>query len=77
VYVSTGRTNVAKEDVPGLGLTDEDVGLLSGVDCDIMTQVLIGFIEYSYHQGIPSFLEYHLQRTSGLSVLCPEQFQDG
>jgi hypothetical protein len=63
---------VAKEDVPGLGLTDDNVGLLSGVDCDIMTQVLIGFIEYSYHQGIPSFSEYHLQRTSGLSVLYPE-----
>jgi hypothetical protein len=24
-------------DVPGLGLTDEDVGPLRGVDCDIMT----------------------------------------
>jgi hypothetical protein len=24
-------------EVPGLGLTDEDVGLLSGVDCDILT----------------------------------------
>jgi hypothetical protein len=54
-------------DVPGLGLTDEDVGLLG----------LIGLIEYSYHQGIPSFLEAHLQRTLGLSVLDPEQFQDG
>jgi hypothetical protein len=34
-------------------------------------------IEYSYHQDIPSFFEAHLQRTSGLSVLGPEQFQDG
>jgi hypothetical protein len=25
-------------DVPSLGLTDEDVGLLRGVDCDILTQ---------------------------------------
>jgi hypothetical protein len=64
-------------DVPGLGLTDEDVGLLRGVDCDTLTQGLIGLIEYSYHQGIPSFLEAHLQRTLGLSVLDPEQFQDG
>jgi hypothetical protein len=47
-------------DVPGLGLTDEDVGLLRGVDCDILAQDLIGLIEYSYHQGIPSFLEVHL-----------------
>jgi hypothetical protein len=31
-------------------------------------------IKYSDHQGIPSFLKAHLQRTSGLSVLNPEQF---
>jgi hypothetical protein len=47
-------------DVPSLGLTDEDVGLLRGVDCDILAQGLIGLIEYSYHQGIPSFSEAHL-----------------
>jgi hypothetical protein len=64
-------------DVSSLGLTDEDVGLLRGVDCDILAQGLIGLIEYSYHQGIPSFLEAHLQRTLGLSVLGLEQFQDG
>jgi hypothetical protein len=45
--------------------------------CDILTQRLIGLIEYSYHQGIPSFLKAHLQRTMGLNVLGPEQFQDG
>jgi hypothetical protein len=28
-------------DVPDLGLTDEDVDLLKGVDCDILTQGLI------------------------------------
>jgi hypothetical protein len=61
-------------DVPGLGLTDEDVGFLRGVDYDILAQGLIGLIEYSYHQGISSFLEAHLQRTLGLSVLGPEQF---
>jgi hypothetical protein len=64
-------------DVPGLGLTDEDVGLLRGVDCDILAQGLIGLIEYSYHEGIPSFPEAYLQRTPGLSMLGPEQFQDG
>jgi hypothetical protein len=32
-------------DVPGLGLTDEEVGLLRGVDCDILAQGLIGLIE--------------------------------
>jgi hypothetical protein len=44
---------------------------------DILAQGLIGLIEYSYHQGIPSFPEAHLQRTLRLSVLGPEQFQDG
>jgi hypothetical protein len=62
-------------DVPVLGLIDEDVGLLRGGDCDILTQGLIGLIEYSYHQGTP-FLEAHLQRTLGLSVLGSEQFHD-
>jgi hypothetical protein len=52
-------------DVLGLGLTDEDVDLLKGVDCDITAQGLIGLIEYSYHQGIPSFLEAQLKRTLG------------
>jgi hypothetical protein len=40
----------------------------------LLAQGLIGLIEYSYHQGIPSFLEAHLQRTLGLSVLDLEQF---
>jgi hypothetical protein len=52
-------------DIPGLGLTDREVGLLRGVDCDILAQGLIVLIEYSYHQGIPSFLEAHMQRTLG------------
>jgi hypothetical protein len=30
-----------KGDIPGLGVTDEDVSLLRGVDCDILTQGLI------------------------------------
>jgi hypothetical protein len=47
------------------------------VDYDIQTQDLIGLIEYSYHQGIYSFPEAQLQRTSGLNVLGLEQFQDG
>jgi hypothetical protein len=28
--------------------------------CDILTQGLIGLIEYLYHQDVPSFLEAHL-----------------
>jgi hypothetical protein len=41
--------------VPGLGLTDGDVGLIRGVDYDILAQGLIGLIEYSYDQGITFF----------------------
>jgi hypothetical protein len=33
-------------DVPGLGLTNEDFGLLRGVDCDILVRGLIELIEY-------------------------------
>jgi hypothetical protein len=36
-------------DVSSLGLTDGDIGLLRGVDCEILAQGLIGLIEYSYH----------------------------
>jgi hypothetical protein len=39
----------SRGDVPGLGLTDEDVGLLWGVDYDILSQGLIGLIKYPYH----------------------------
>jgi hypothetical protein len=61
-------------DVPGLGLTDGGVSLLRGGDWDILDQGLIGLIEYSYHQSIPSFLKGYLQGTLGLSVLDSEQF---
>ena len=72
-------------EVPGLGLTDEDVGLLRGVDCDILAliygdipaQGLIELIEYSYQQGASSFSEAYLERTSKLSVLGLEQFGMG
>jgi hypothetical protein len=40
---------MATGDVPVLGLTDGDVDLLRGWICDIMTQDLIGLIEYSYN----------------------------
>jgi hypothetical protein len=45
-YDDTRHTDEAK--VHGLGLTDEDVGLLRGVDCDILAQGLIELIEYPY-----------------------------
>jgi hypothetical protein len=57
-----------------LGLTDEDVGLLRGVDCDILVPVMVELIEYPYQQGASSFSEAYLRRTSKLSVLGLEQF---
>jgi hypothetical protein len=60
-----------------LGLTHEDVGLLRGVKCDILAQGLIELIEYSYQQGVSSFSEAYLERTSKLSVLGLGQFGMG
>jgi hypothetical protein len=50
-------------EVPGFVLTDEDVSLLGGVDCDILApgdgdilaQGLIELIKYSYQQGVSFF----------------------
>jgi hypothetical protein len=64
-------------EVPGLGLTDEYVGLLRGVDCDILAQGSIELIEYPYQQGASSFSEAYLERTSKLSVLGLLQFGMG
>jgi hypothetical protein len=68
-------------EVPGLGLTDEDVSLLRGwiviswpLGCDVLAQGLIELIEYPYQQGASSFSEAYLERTSKLSVLGLEQF---
>jgi hypothetical protein len=60
-----------------LGLTDEDVDLLRGMDCDILAQGLIELIEYPYQQGASSFSEAYIERTSKLSVLGLEQFRMG
>jgi hypothetical protein len=62
-YDGTKHTNVANREVPGLGLTNEDVSLLRGWIvifwlgglCDILAQGLIGLIEYSYQQDTSSF----------------------
>jgi hypothetical protein len=32
--------------------------------CDILVQGLIELIEYSYHQGVPSFSEARTEKTS-------------
>jgi hypothetical protein len=68
---------VAKRGRFWLGLTDGDVGLLRGVDCDILAQGLIGFdrilipARYSFFSGSLTEKNYVL------SVLSLEQFQDG
>jgi hypothetical protein len=46
-------------------------------DGDIMAQVLVELIEYSYQKGASSFLEAYLERTSRVSVLGLEQFGMG
>jgi hypothetical protein len=68
--------------LPGVGLrVDEmlqgDCYILAPGDGDILAQGLIELIEYSDQQGASSFLEACLKRTSGLSVLGPEQSWDG
>jgi hypothetical protein len=50
--------------------------ILTWVDGDILAHDLIWFIEYSYQQGAPSFLEAYLERTSKLIVLGSGQFWD-
>jgi hypothetical protein len=37
--------------------------------CDILAQVLIELLEYSYQQGASSFSEVYLTKTSKLSVI--------
>ena len=73
VCAGSGRTDGCQEGK----LTDEGVGLLRGEGCEILAQGSIGLIGYSYQQVATSFPEAHLKRTPGLSVLGPEQFEDG
>jgi hypothetical protein len=44
------------------GLTDEDVGISRGGECDIPAQGWIGLIEYSYQQVATSFPEAGFER---------------
>jgi hypothetical protein len=63
VYASPGCTDVIKGGRSWLGANRRGRRSSKGVDSDILTQGLIGLIEYSYHQGIPYFSEAQLQRT--------------
>jgi hypothetical protein len=50
--------------------------ILARVDCDILAQGLIELIEYSYQQGVSSFLEAYLKRTNMLGMLGLKQSWD-
>jgi hypothetical protein len=56
---------VAKRGRSWLGFDRRGHRSSNRVDCDIPAQGLIGLIEYSYHQGIPSVPEAQLKRTLG------------
>jgi hypothetical protein len=62
--------------IPQTLTTDQGTSFTSGQVHDVTSWLkpLIGLIEYTYHQGIPSFLDAQLKRTLGLSVLSSEQF---
>jgi hypothetical protein len=64
-------------DVSGLGLTDGDVGLLRGVDYDILAQGLIGFDRILIPAMYSFFSGSLTEKNYVLSVLSLEQFQDG
>jgi hypothetical protein len=69
VYDGTRHIDEPKRGGSWIGLTDKNVGLLRGVDCDILAlidgdilaQGLIELIEYSYQQGASSFSEACLE----------------
>jgi hypothetical protein len=61
-------------DIPSLGLTNEDVGLLRGGGLRHPGSRLNRIDRILIPPSIPSFLEAHLQTTPGLSVLGLEQF---
>jgi hypothetical protein len=56
MYIIIGRMDVTKRECLWF-VVDR---FSKGMDCDIFAQDLIGLIEYSYHQGIPSFLKGQL-----------------
>jgi hypothetical protein len=84
-YMTTLDTQTwLRGEVPGLGLTDEDVGLLRRVDCDIMAPRmgypgprLNRINSVSIKIRCIFFSEAYLERTSKLSVLGLEQFGMG
>jgi hypothetical protein len=76
-YDDTRHTNVAKRGDFWIGVDRRGCRSSKGVNCDILAPVdgdilaqdLIESIVYSYQQGVSSFFEAYLKRTSKLSVL--------
>jgi hypothetical protein len=56
----------SRGDVPVLGLTDEGVGLLRGLDCDILAQGLIGFDRILIPPRYTFFSESPTKKNSGV-----------
>jgi hypothetical protein len=84
-YDDIVHTDVAKRGCFWLGVDRQegrqsskgvDCDILATVDGDILAQGLIELIDYSYQQGVSSFLEACLERTSRLSMLGLEQIWD-
>jgi hypothetical protein len=59
---------VSKENILGLGLANEDVGLLRGEYVTYWPQDLIEMIECSYKYVVTSSPEVHLERIPRLSM---------
>jgi hypothetical protein len=63
-HMTTLDTHIwLRGEVSELGLTDENVDLLRGIDCDILVQGLIELIEYPYQQGASSFSEAYIEKS--------------
>jgi hypothetical protein len=74
---STRHTNMFKRGRSWLGVDRRGHRSSMGVDCDILSQGLIGLIEYSYYLGIPSFSQACLQRTLRLRCLILSNLRMG
>jgi hypothetical protein len=67
--LAPNRRTWPREDVPGLGLIDEDVDLLKGGVCDIPAQGLIGLIRILIPISCNFFSGSSSQKTPKLSML--------
>jgi hypothetical protein len=64
-YDDTRHTEVAKRGGSWLGVDRRGCQSSKGVDCDILTQGLVGLIENSYKKGASSFSEAYTKEPLG------------